>query len=76
MLKLLQNHNLFISTNYLYSTADVQQWLKSAEDTNEKWRINAENTKLVTNELNTLNAQLEENDQRNTGAIRFYQCWY
>jgi uncharacterized protein YhaN len=34
----------------------MQQWLKSAEDTNEKWRINAENTKLVTNELNHLKA--------------------
>lgn len=75
MLKLLQNHNLFYF-NKLSLFHDVQQWLKSAEDTNEKWRINAENTKLVTNELNHLNAQLEENNKRNYSTIRFYQCWY
>ncbi|MDT3922852.1 hypothetical protein RPL78_13060, partial [Staphylococcus aureus] len=41
----------FVYFNKLSLFHDVQQWLKSAEDTNEKWRINAENTKLVTNEL-------------------------
>ncbi len=49
----------------------MQQWLKSAEDTNEKWRINAENTKLVTNELNHLNAQLEENNKEITALFDF-----
>lgn len=61
----------FVYFNKLSLFHDVQQWLKSAEGTNEKWRINAENIKLVTNELNHLNAQLEENNKEITALFDF-----
>lgn len=61
----------FVYFNKLSLFHDVQQWLKSAEDTNEKWRINAENTKLVTNELNHLKAQLDENNKEIAGLFDF-----
>ncbi|MBS6091663.1 MAG: AAA family ATPase [Staphylococcus warneri] len=42
---------------------DVKQWLKNAEDSNEKWHKNTEQSKLLNDELSQLRAHLEENNQ-------------
>ncbi len=55
-----QSH--FAHFNQMSFFHDVRQWLKHAEDSNEAWKKNQNETQLLNNELKQLQTRLKENN--------------